>query len=412
MDTHETWKKCRTKISQMSEFHWSIGLVLKTSCMLHNVCWNPERLQNAQTSKWKQNLDCALYRCKTVIHLLPNLDLYTIKGQNNINLLWSNVTFALNLSFRAFIFCSNLPWLGCVITVGHGAYFHEEIESSITSVIYFLNDNLLAKSLSVIVKSPAWLVGRTAYLVEALMRWTEMQFGKMGCGGSVSQITHCARHAINFSSEVPGVFLASVLAGEKKYLSGCGVSWVLFCVCLCVFDSMAPTWCFLPVVCMCGNSSVCGLNSACVCVCLRDGMGCMFTGLQSGAGWQPAETKGLENGVCLCVPLLSQRDTRQLSPSLSFSLRLSIVHTHFSTSLIISSLLSPLLAPALLMFSRYISDRSCFLCIHFSPLIVFSPLRWDPSLGPHRPASCPSQSAAQIGLGTWKWKTRTENDKC
>lgn len=51
----------------------------------------------------------------------------------------------------------------------------------------------------------------------------------------------------------------------------------------------------------------------------------MFTGLQSGAGWRPAETMGLENGVCLCVPLLSQREARQLSTlSLPLSLPLSI----------------------------------------------------------------------------------------
>lgn len=52
-------------------------------------------------------------------------------------------------------------------------YFHGEIESSVTVVIYFLNDNLLAKSLSVIAKSPAWLVGGAAYPLKALMRWTK-----------------------------------------------------------------------------------------------------------------------------------------------------------------------------------------------------------------------------------------------
>lgn len=67
--------------------------------------------------------------------------------------------------------------------VCYAVYFHEEIESSITVVIYFLNDNLLANSLSVIAKSPAWLVGGTAYPLEALMKWTKMQFGGVGMWG-------------------------------------------------------------------------------------------------------------------------------------------------------------------------------------------------------------------------------------
>lgn len=65
----------------------------------------------------------------------------------------------------------------------YAVYLHGEIESSVTIVIYFLNDNLLAKSLSVIAKSPAWLTGGTAYPLEALMRWTKMQFGGVGHGG-------------------------------------------------------------------------------------------------------------------------------------------------------------------------------------------------------------------------------------
>lgn len=72
--------------------------------------------------------------------------------------------------------------------VRYAVYFHKEIESGVPVVIYFLNDNLLSVSLSVIAKSPAWLVGETAYPLEALMRWTKMQFGEMGCGGSVPQM--------------------------------------------------------------------------------------------------------------------------------------------------------------------------------------------------------------------------------
>ena len=66
-----------------------------------------------------------------------------------------------------------------VIKACYASYFHEEIESSVTVIIYFLKDHLLAMSLAVIAKSPAWLVGGTAYPVEALMRWTKMQLGEM-----------------------------------------------------------------------------------------------------------------------------------------------------------------------------------------------------------------------------------------
>lgn len=114
--------------------------------------------------------------------------------------------------------------------------FHEEIESGVTVVIYFLNDNLLAKSLSVIARSPAWLVGGTAYPLEALMRWTKMQFGGVGHEGGWGCISQrCVRHAINFSSEVSVVFLLRCVSVGEKHLSGLGASRVLSCVCLCAF---------------------------------------------------------------------------------------------------------------------------------------------------------------------------------
>lgn len=62
------------------------------------------------------------------------------------------------------------PSVSRVITAAasRALFFREETESSVTAVIYFLNDNLLAKSLSVIAKSPAWLVGGAAYPFGAL----------------------------------------------------------------------------------------------------------------------------------------------------------------------------------------------------------------------------------------------------
>ncbi len=253
-------------------------------------------------------------------------------------------------SVQCFYLQQNMPWLSPVLSqrVCYAVYFHEEIESSVTVVIYFLNDNLLAKSLSVIAKSPAWLVGEAAYPLEALMRWTKMQFGGVECGGCISQrCVHPAHNAINFSSEVSGVFLLRCVSQKRKnthLILGFCERFPMCeceCVCMCVFLSRScPRMMFLAccmhvwqqlhvwqeLECMCGLNSVCVWLAGCVCVCLQDGMGCMFTGLQSGAGWRPAETMGLENGVCLCVPLLSQQETRQLSP-LSLSLSLCLSHS-------------------------------------------------------------------------------------
>lgn len=119
----------------------------------------------------------------------------------------------------------------------YAVYFREEIESGVTVVIYSLNDNLLAKSLSVIAKSPAWLVGGTAYPLEALMRWTKMQFGEgrdVGVAFSQRRV-RLARHAINFSSEVSAVFLLRCVSKrENIYLVS--VCLVSVCVCVCVFS--------------------------------------------------------------------------------------------------------------------------------------------------------------------------------
>lgn len=124
----------------------------------------------------------------------------------------------------------------------YAVYFREEIESGVTVVIYSLNDNLLAKSLSVIAKSPAWLVGGTAYPLEALMRWTKMQFGEgrdVGVAFSQRRV-RLARHAINFSSEVSAVFLLRCVSKrENIYLVS--VCFVSVCVCACVcFEIVSP----------------------------------------------------------------------------------------------------------------------------------------------------------------------------
>lgn len=99
---------------------------------------------------------------------------------------------------------------------------------------------------------------------------------------------------------------------------------------------------------MCGLNSACVAMMLCMCVCFGDGIGCMFTGLQCRAGLQPAETMGLENGVCLCVPLLSQQETQQLSP---LSLHLFARLTH---------------SPALLLHSS-----PFFLTLEYTPFILF-----------------------------------------
>lgn len=193
------------------------------------------------------------------------------------------VLFPLNPVFSALIFCWNSPWLSVILSqrVCYAVYFHEEIENSVTVIIYFLNDNLLAKSLSVIAKSPAWLVGETAYTLKALMRWTKMRFGGVACGGSCSQrCVHYALHAINFSFEVSGVFSLRC-ASERKNI----YLLLVFCDCfpVCVFECVPlhDASCLL-CVCVCGNSFECGYNSSacatwtlhvcvrlggCVCVC-------------------------------------------------------------------------------------------------------------------------------------------------
>ena len=379
-----------------------------------------------------------------------------MKGQNNVNV----------PSDRCHIDMLYMHWIQCSVPLSpsrmcpdylfmlsqrmcYAVYFREEIESGVTVVIYSLNDNLLAKSLSVIAKSPAWLVGGTAYPLEALMRWTKMQFGggrDVGVAFSQRRV-RLARHAINFSSEVSAVFLLRCVSKrENIYLvSVCFVSAsprAHACVCVCVFWDRVPTWCFFPVTRVCGNSSMCGSSSsACVawtpCVCLRDGMGCMFTGLQSGAGWRPAETMGLENGVCLCVPLLSQREARQLSTlSLSLSLSLSLCRSlspslclsrslagsvfsaqslffsfasslrsvslsSLSAPLVIFSPLSPLHAPAVLMFSRHVSYPSCFLCVRLSSccFLFFPMLRGSSLFSHHWLPPFPSQTKC---VSNWK----------
>lgn len=164
------------------------------------------------------------------------------------------------------------------------------------------------------------------------------------------------------------------------FLRACPCMMLLAC-CVYVWQQLC-VW--LQLQCLFGMNSACmwpgSCERTCVCASLRDGMGCMFTGLQSGAGWRPAETMGLENGVCLCDPLLSQRETPQLSPlsllssvcltrslcfrvrSLSFSFS-SAPLSSFPTSLVISF--------SARAFSHHISYQPCFLCIRLSPCICF-----------------------------------------
>lgn len=148
----------------------------------------------------------------------------------------------------------------------------------------------------------------------------------------------------------------------------------------------------------------------CVCMCLLDGMGCVFTGLQSRAGWRPAETVGLENGVCLCVPLLRQRETRQLSPITPPLLHLSHTLTSSLSCLFPFSFHIPFIS-SLIIFSCNSSHLLswCFLtfllslcvCIEFisHPLpSCFLVVLWVPSF--HTTNFLPfhdKQSVRQIG---------------
>ena len=208
-----------------------------------------------------------------------------MKGQNNVNV----------PSDRCHIDMLYMHWIQCSVPLSpsrmcpdylfmlsqrmcYAVYFREEIESGVTVVIYSLNDNLLAKSLSVIAKSPAWLVGGTAYPLEALMRWTKMQFGggrDVGVAFSQRRV-RLARHAINFSSEVSAVFLLRCVSKrENIYLvSVCFVSASPRAharVCVCVLRS-CPHMMLLPChACVRQQlhvwlqlECVCGLNSVCV----------------------------------------------------------------------------------------------------------------------------------------------------
>lgn len=164
------------------------------------------------------------------------------------------------------------------------------------------------------------------------------------------------------------------------FLRACPCMMLLAC-CVYVWQQLC-VW--LQLQCLFGMNSACmwpgSCEHTCVCVCLRDGMGCMFTGLQSGAGWRPAETMGLENGVCLCDPLLSQRETPQLSP---LSLLSCVCLTHslcfhvrsfsfsFSSAPLSSFPTSLEISFSACAFSHHISYQPCFLCIRLSPCIFF-----------------------------------------
>lgn len=84
-------------------------------------------------------------------------------------------------------------------------YFHEEIESGLTIVIYFLNDNLLVRSLSVIAKSPAcWWSSIPTGSVDEMDKinaiWRDVGVALLRC-------TQCACHAISFLFVGSGVSL-------------------------------------------------------------------------------------------------------------------------------------------------------------------------------------------------------------
>lgn len=138
---------------------------------------------------------------------------------------------------------------------------------------------------------------------------------------------------------------------------------MLLACCVYVWQQLC-VW--LQLQCLFGMNSACmwpgSCERTCVCVCLRDGMGCMFTGSQSGAGWRPAETMGLENGVCLCDPLLSQRETPQLSP---LSLLSCVCLTH--------SLCFHVRSFSFSFSSAPLSSSPTSLEISFSALCLFSP---------------------------------------
>lgn len=123
----------------------------------------------------------------------------------------------------------------------------------------------------------------------ALMRWTK----KCNLLTGVAFLED-SRHAINFPSRASGV---RSYPGITEWFARprCSVR-VVFCV-LWSWCDASRLWC------VCGKSSW----SLAECACGIGGMGRVFTG-------RPAGTVGLERGVCLCVPLLKQRGTRQLSP--------------------------------------------------------------------------------------------------
>ena len=170
-----------------------------------------------------------------------------------------------------------------------------------------------------------------------------------------------------------------------------------------------------------------------VCVCEMEWDACL-QGCRAGPGWRPAETMGLENGVCLCVPLLSQREARQLStlslslslsPSLCLSRSLagsvffgsipsffacslrSVSLSSLSAPLVIFSPLSPLHAPTVLMFSRHVSYPSCFLAFCFSRCYV-APLSFHTTDSPPPPISITDKVCVKLEVVKRHWNEKLE----
>lgn len=227
----------------------------------------------------------------------------------------------------------------------------------------------------------------------AIWRWR-------GCGGlHFSEMHALPCHAINFSSEVSGVFLLRCVSRRKTLIwSPCFVSALL-----CVFWRACPhmmllacrvyVWqqlrVWLRLECVCGLNSACVAGKLCASVCVSvfirwngmhvyrvaergwvaacrdDGIGKRSLSLRPTA--KPAGDAAAISSLAL-VSLFLSRPLTALFPAPFLFLSHFRVHPfHLFLPLSQSfSQLSPLLTQSLLMFSCHVFYLSCFLCIHIS----------------------------------------------
>lgn len=188
------------------------------------------------------------------------------------------------LSFRGIK--NSLDYLLCYQRGSYAAYFHEETESSVTVVIYFFKDNLFAKkkkSITVIAKSPAWLVWWNCLpsgSADEMDRKKKCNLGRWDAG-RVAQL-RCMQLISHLS--VLGYFFTSASKKKKKFLKSSDVVFFFFeplpaslCVIIRVFLHamlLASSVCVLQQLCVRQSlRCMCGLNSVCVCVRVRDGVG-------------------------------------------------------------------------------------------------------------------------------------------